>query len=244
MAMRKLLSITLLLTASVPAAHAADLIYDSPSTSMSGGYEQASSTDWTGGYVGGFGALASGETSYDRSDATGFDQSAGGALGGVQAGYDVQLGQVVLGGVADIALSNIDSEVTTRERVGGSDVSQTASTSLDYLGTVRARAGIGGERVLAYGHGGLAYGSTETSIDQSVRTGGIVSSTTETRDSETKYGYGLGAGVEVKATDTISVQTEYGYYDLGDDQISNSNGVKVDESVEFHTLKTGLNYRF
>ncbi|MEN3794360.1 outer membrane protein [Fulvimarina sp. MAC3] len=242
--MRKLLSMTLFLAASGSAAHAADLTYDSPASSMSGGYEQGSSADWTGGYVGGFGALASGETSYDRSDSTGFDQSAGGAIGGVQAGYDVQLGQVVLGGVADIALTNVDGEVTTRERVGGSEISQTASTSLDYLGTVRARAGYGGERVLAYGHGGLAYGSTKTAIDQSVRTGGVVTSTTETRESGTKYGYGLGAGVEVKATDNVSVQTEYGYYDLGNDQISNSNGVKVDEDVQFHTVKSGLNFRF
>ncbi|WP_158555091.1 outer membrane protein [Fulvimarina endophytica] len=243
--MRKSLLASLLLAFTASAASAADLTYTDPSPSYSDGYVQSSSGDWTGGYVGGFGGIASGNTTYDRSDGTGYDQSAGGGLGGVQAGYDVQMGNVVLGGVADFALTDIDAETTSRERLGASERSQTVSTSVEHLGTVRARAGYGGERVLAYGHGGLAYGKAETSIDDAVRTGGLITSTSETRKSDTKYGYVVGAGVEVKATDNVSVQTEYGYNDLGEDRLyRDAQGVSVDQDVKFHTLKTGLNFRF
>ncbi|EAU41099.1 outer membrane protein, 31 kDa [Fulvimarina pelagi HTCC2506] len=243
--MRELLLGFLLTMSSLSAASAADL-YDDPSASYSdtGAYDQTPS-DWTGGYVGVTGGLAAGESEYSVSDGTGFETTAGGGLGGVQAGYDVQLGRAVLGGVADISLTGIDADVSTRERAGGVETTNSANTELDYLGTVRARAGYAAsDRVLAYGHGGLAYGRTDTTISESERRGGVTNTQTESRKSDTKYGYAVGAGLEYKATDNVSLQTEYGYHDLGKDRLySDSNG-RVDQDLQFHAVKAGVNFRF
>ncbi|MDY8110148.1 outer membrane protein [Fulvimarina sp. 2208YS6-2-32] len=243
--MRRYLFAPLILGLTLSVASAADLTYSEPSPSYSESYDGSSSTDWTGAYVGGFGGIASGDTTYDRSNGTGYDQSAGGAFGGVQAGYDVQMGNALVGGVADFALTDIDAEASSRERIGTSERSQTVSTTVEHLGTVRARAGYASDRVLAYGHAGLAYGKTETTIDDGLRTGSLLVSNSESRKSDTKYGYAVGAGLELKATDSVSVQTEYGYHDLGEDRLyKDAQGVSVNQDIEFHTLKTGLNFRF
>lgn len=240
---RLLLASTIFVAVGAPPAIAADLVYNNPAPSYAS-QSELGETNWTGGYVGAFGGVASGNFEYSASDSTSSEVSGGGALGGLQAGYDFQIGKAVVGGVADIALTNIEADVTIRDRTGSTETSTSASSQVDYLGTVRGRAGYATDRVLAYGHGGLAYGKTEAETSQSQRIGNSTQTSSESRESHTKLGYVVGVGLEYKATETVSLQTEYGYFDLGKDRLLNDQGLRVDEDVDFHAVKGGVNFRF
>lgn len=239
----QLLFASIIFVAVAPPAIAADLVYGNPAPSYAS-QSELGETNWTGGYVGAFGGIASGNFEYSASDGTSSEVSGGGALGGLQAGYDFQIGKAVVGGVVDIALTNIEADVTIRDRTGSTETSTSASSQVDYLGTVRGRVGYGMDRVLAYAHGGLAYGKTETETSQSERIGNATQTSSESRESHTKLGYVVGAGLEYKATENVSLQTEYGYFDLGKDRLLNDQGLRVHEGVDFHAVKGGVNFRF
>ncbi|WP_081651894.1 outer membrane protein [Aurantimonas coralicida] len=230
----------------LPAA-AADLVYETPTPAYTPATDSLGDVDWTGGYVGAFGGAATGDFDYEArsgGNTSGIGVSGGGLFGGAQAGYDYQMGSVVVGGVADIAATDIEADVDTRSATGATTASASADSRLKYLGTVRGRVGYAVDRALVYGHGGYAYGKTEAEVSSTVRTGGVSQTATTRTDSDMKHGYVLGAGAEFKATDTISVLTEYGYHDLGQDRIYSGAGQQIDEDVEFHAVKAGVNYRF
>lgn len=228
-------------------AEAADVIYEEPAMVAPMAPMEAAPYSWTGGYIGLFGGAATGDFDYDfaMSPAVGgigdasLENSAGGLFGGAQAGYDYQIGNFVIGAVADIAASDIDTELTAS--IGGVG-SASVSSDLQYLGTVRARLGYAMDRFMVYGHGGFAYGETE----QTVSLTGLGSVTNDEND--TKTGYVVGAGVEYAIFDNVSFQTEYSYTDLGDDTILSGTvggtDFSVDESLDFHAVKAAINYRF
>lgn len=203
-------------------------------------YEQAPAAaayDWTGPYVGIHAGISAGDFDYAAGPTGGpamLDGSVSGSgfIGGVQVGYDWQFGQWVVGAVADIAFSNHEASLSAN--MGGTGVS--AESQLNYLGTVRARAGYAFDRALFYGHGGFAYGETE----QTVSFNGIE----VFNGSHSRTGWTIGAGLEYAITDSISFGTEYSYVDLGKDRIFNDLGSFVDEDVAFHTVKATINFRF
>ncbi|MDO8980621.1 MAG: outer membrane beta-barrel protein [Afipia sp.] len=80
-----------------------------------------------------------------------------GALGGIQVGYNYQFAsRLVAGFEADFQGAGIDGSGTTSYLAG--QVSTTASQSIDYFGTVRARLGyLASDRLLIYATGGFAY---------------------------------------------------------------------------------------
>ncbi len=70
-----------------------------------------------------------------------------GVVGGVQAGYNWQIGQFVFGGETDLQVSDAD------------DTFAPWKFSNPWFGTLRARAGFAMSNVLFYGTVGLAYGT-------------------------------------------------------------------------------------
>ncbi|MEO4001684.1 outer membrane beta-barrel protein [Mesorhizobium sp. CAU 1732] len=120
-----------------------------------------------------------------------------------------------------------------------------AESQLDYLGTVRARAGYAFDRALIYAHGGWAYGKTEQTLSL---TDEFTGATDSISSSTSRSGWTVGAGVEFAVTEMISVGTEYAYTDLGGkdvfaDELAGA-GAYVSEDVRFHTVKAALNFRF
>jgi outer membrane immunogenic protein len=93
--------------------------------------------DWTGFYVGASGGLAA--ASGELGDVTG-------AVGGAQAGYLVQSGDLVVGLEADASLAGLGRS------------NETTGISVDVLGSGRARAGYSLCPVLLYGTGGFGFG--------------------------------------------------------------------------------------
>ena len=120
----------------IDAASAADMIYPE------------AGRDWSGVYVGGFVGAAGGEV-YFGSDST--FNSATGVMGGLQLGFDYDLGNFVIGVVGDVAIT----EMTTLEPV---DVGH--QYSADFLASIRGRIGmdLGDTLVFASAGGGWING--------------------------------------------------------------------------------------
>jgi len=218
----------------------------------------AEAFDWTGFYIGAIGGAATGDgvlnITGDFTEETTFDgelsNSMGGLFGGVQVGGDVQFNNFVLGAYADIAASDIDSELSLGLDINETDVLDASITSkLNYLGTLQGRLGIAHENLLGYVHGGLAWGNVERNVNFSL--GGGPGDDIDLGNTD-HVGYVVGAGVEYAVTDSISIKTEYSFYDLGDEDIDlgvldplvDDIGLDTSESLSFHAVQAGVSFRF
>lgn len=211
---------------------------------------------WTGAYIGlnaGFGggkAKHPFDVSVDSevgwiSIANGaLDFTSSGFLGGIQAGYNWQMDQWVLGVETDFQGSGIKGEGSVSLDInGGPSIDAKVGTKLDWYGTLRARAGVlATDRFLVYATGGLAYGRTKSYIDTDL-------GFSESR-SKTKAGWTIGAGAEYAITDNVTFKTEYLYTDLGKSNLFDGEfgdfgiAARLDRKFNFHTVRVGINYKF
>lgn len=171
-------------------------------------------------------------------------------IGGAQVGYNQQFGMFVGGIEADINYlgDRSSSAAVAVAGLGGFGITTaTARSSLDWLGTVRLRAGVAFDRALIYGTGGLALGSPNQTLTIS-GPGGV---THFGSDDEMKAGWTLGAGAEYAFTDNLTMKAEYLYYDLGSTTVTAAprvGFVGTSNSARFenngHIARVGLNYKF
>lgn len=222
-------------------AGAADLVTAHEPPPQPPATKRAVSYDWTGPYIGVFGAVAGGTNRYDvqpgpPDQVVGYTVSdtASGGLFGAQIGYDYRFKRIVVGGLADIAASTYSAEISAVQGIQSLE----AKSDLKYLGTVQARLGYAMDNMLFYAHGGFAYGKAKQSI--------TVNGVNQVSLSGRKTGYIVGAGVEYAFTRHLSFETEYSYVDLGRDTIYSNPGrsISVTEDIHFHQIKAALNYRF
>jgi outer membrane immunogenic protein len=157
--------------------------------------------------------------------------SQGGFIGGGQVGYNYQFGgSFVVGLEADFqGLSSGNSSRTIASAApwsnyfisGVTTTVQSVSGSLDYLGTVRGRAGyLVFPQLLVYGTGGLAYGGAQLSAamlqaDNPAPYSQNGAWAAAGNYSDTRVGWTAGGGVEYKFFDNWSAKVEYLYYNLG-----------------------------
>lgn len=224
--MRKLLLASVALAAVSAPAFAADL----PSRK----YEPAAPVvyapafTWTGFYAGlnaGVGFSQSNNTNVTVNGVTTSYSSGNnnGFVGGAQAGYNWQMGQIVFGGEADIQYADLGR----KNSVGGFYY---GGSSGNYFGTVRARVGYAFDRALIYVTGGLAYGDV----------GGGISN-------DTKAGYTVGGGLEYAFTNnwTAKIEGLYVNIDRGSGRfVAPTYVVNVDKNSDFGVVRVGLNYKF
>ncbi|MCS0493809.1 porin family protein [Ancylobacter sp. MQZ15Z-1] len=188
---------------SAPAA-AADLGYPAPAAPA---YEAVMPFTWTGFYIGANAGYGWGTADWSP-DTDGF-------IGGIQAGYNWQgAGPLVLGIETDLQYSNVESSVFT----------------LDYFGTIRARAGFAMDQFLVYGTGGFAYGSGTYEV------GGL-------KDDNTHTGWALGFGGEYALSNNITLRAEYLYLDMGSETYNTVAG-PADVGLTTNMLRAGINYKF
>jgi outer membrane immunogenic protein len=157
-----------------------------------------------------------------------------GILGGLQTGYNFQIGAFVFGLEGNYDWTNINgssgrtthSEFTTAPGFGIT-TNVNAHERLDTLGTVRARLGFTPtQNLLLYGTGGFAYGraSSDFSVSE-FETGptcpgtpppNAISFTPSSGSrSDTLTGWTAGGGGEWAFAPNMSVKAEYLHYDLG-----------------------------
>lgn len=263
------LTALLLATAAISSPALAADLYTAPA-SIPVYVEPAS--DWTGFYVGIFGGAAfnpstPGVIQIDSDLDGDFSEPVagplvaafgsnfigshdGGFLGGIEAGYDHQMGDFVVGGIIDIGYV----DYTDRQSgFSSTPASYTQITDLGWLGTIRARGGyLVTEDVLAYVHGGLAVGETRFSF-ASTNPNGV-----SRGGNATSVGFQVGAGVEAKLTENWALGLEYAYTNLGENNFTtrfnngpfaavNPAGADLrgsDRIFDFHTVKASLKYRF
>lgn len=209
--------------------------------------------DWTGGYIGIQGGYAWGKsdaetdidpefTDIDTLDIDDF--KANGFVGGAHIGYLLQSDAFVYGVEADIEYADLNDEVDIV--FDGAGDGGSGEKNIDWLGSLRLRAGIAADRALFYATGGLAVGgvSLETDLSEDALDAGL----TNDDDDKTAWGWTLGAGVEYAVTDALSARIEYRYTDLGDTdvRVENDEGEGVDGSTDndFHAVRVGLSWHF
>lgn len=180
---------------------------------------------------------------------------------GGRAGYDWQSGSLVFGALVDISWPDV--------RDGVSAFSTTPAfyafdRELKTLAGFRGRIGVGSDRVLAYGTGGLAWGW----IDQTFTTSNAVNTFVAVNQdgdgsNQSAIGYQAGGGVEFKVAGRVSIVGEYLFTSLDnrDDAIIQSQGpapatnpfilvnpsgtqLRRSERFDLHSFRAGVNVRF
>lgn len=214
---------------------------------------------WTGFYIGGEvgGALSGNADSWTANDpisaavvngtngtageqplATPYNTNRGGAVGGIELGYNWQLDRHwLLGLEADFSGSGIRGSGGSSSLLGSAsgttvfdNISSTQNT--DWYGTVRGRVGwLAMPNLLIFGTGGLAYGRTDQSANlvfgsnvNAPIPGGVGGFTTNCvtnavcysgSSSTTRVGWAAGAGIEWLFNQHWSAKIEYQFVDLG-----------------------------
>ena len=214
------------LTAGV-SAQAADLPSRKKAPAPAQSYAPATAAfSWTGFYAGANVGYGTGSFTKQATAPANLG-SPKGAMMGVQAGYNYQVGQFVAGVEADYDWANqaSHSQFTT--------LADTGSTRLTSVGTVRGRLGFAADRALVYATGGLAYGTIHTNNPVA----GL-------SDRNGRAGYALGAGIEYAFTNNISAKAEYLYTSLGNKTAFAGNADVARVGLKSSAVKVGLNYHF
>ena len=164
---------------------------------------------WVGPYIGG-------NIGYQWGTVTNSPAKPSGVMGGIQAGYNWQIGQFVIGAETDLQVSAAD------------DLFAPWKFSNPWFGTTRARAGLALTNVLFYATLGFAYGGGKIEL------AGL-------SETNTHFGWAAGAGLEVGLTPNWSAKAEYLYVDLAAKTYLLTG---ASHSFESNILRFGLNYRF
>jgi outer membrane immunogenic protein len=205
---------------------------------------------WTGFYVGGH--LGGGWGSKDWSNACDagdcFDLApasgkVNGFLGGFQAGYNYQIGWVVVGIEGDFSFADVSGSYTCFADLPPAG---SCTSKADWFGTLTGRIGGTVDHALLYVKGGAAW-VHDKYTDNCPACGPYENAASFTGD-QTKLGWTVGAGVEYAFTRNWSGKVEYDYMDFGTTNVSmissTNDPYTVDILQRIHVVKAGVNYRF
>lgn len=206
-----------------------------PSGAPNGNREGPGGFDWSGPYIGGHTGYGTGDfgpgTNAILNQSIGLPPTVTGLIGGLQGGYNLQVGdRWVLGTEADITFVSPSDE--TRR------IPAPFNTSLDVMGTVRGRIGYAFGPFLPYATGGLAWARTKVDINGD---DGSVSSKLE----RWHAGWTAGAGVEVALDGPWTARAQYDYVSLSSSTYRLDGAGLHDVSVHprIQRFTFGLNYR-
>lgn len=248
-------------TAFVAPAFAADVVYEEP-PAPAAIIESAPAYNWSGLYVGGQAGIAfnrdSGAFSSENSSFVGGDNDGeSGFIGGGHIGYDYQVGNFILGAVTD--LNYIDAEANTSYTLpdfAGDPQTFGVTQDINYVGTVRAKAGVAMDRFALYATGGLAYAGIDNNFyGDGTYSDGVNTYDVDASEDSDDVGYAVGAGFDVLATQNVSFGLEYLYTDLGESNVdvdyTNIDGsgsgdftVASDTDLDFHSVMAKASFRF
>jgi len=242
-----------------PAAHAADLALKAPPPA-------AVVSSWTGFYLGvdAGGAWSNGSSSttplpdtigWNRLPDT-FNLRASSAIGGVHAGYNLQVAPNALIGIeADWQATNTGASSTVQDRDSTGTpfpvpLPTTMTRDLHWLASVRPRAGIvANNSLLLFVTGGAAWGEVHyTGTLTSLPPGFTWAANT----SATRSGYVVGGGAEWMLMPNLLLRAQYLFYRLQGDSVI-ANGVPPLPPFQigynwnaFNTnvVEVGLSYKF
>jgi opacity protein-like surface antigen len=175
--MTRLFAAILFASTAATVAHAADAVVYNPAPPAAPVTYQPEFR-WTGPYIGG-------QLGYGWAD-TNVGVEGSGALGGVHAGYNYDLGGFVVGAEADYDFADIELDGDAGE--------------VDGIARAKLRGGVNLGRVLPYLTGGAAHATADIEGEGDV----------------SGFGYVLGGGADFALTDQVIVGGEYLYHDFSD----------------------------
>jgi outer membrane immunogenic protein len=156
-----------------------------------------------------------------------------GFVGGVSLGYDWVRCNTLFGVVADLSFLNADADQKTYYG------DYNYESSIDWMATLRVRAGAVLDNTLFYLTGGIAFAG----IDSQIKDYYYVNSW---KSDDTRVGYVVGAGLEHMIKPRTFLTAEVLYADFGDESAKDSYykdyTYKFDDEV--FLAKIGLNFRF
>ena len=204
--------------------------------------------NWTGFYIGAHVGGVWGNKDLNRVSLAGIPNApepfgshdVSGVIGGGQIGFNWVAGRLVLGIEAQVSWTNADGEHIIQPAQD-----TLARTELNLL--YRAvRVGYTWDRALIYLKGGAAWIDEDYFLSQA-QTGELLATASETR-----WGWMVGAGVELALLGNWSAKLEYNYMDFGTElrdftftpAIGGTFCCGVNIEQHLHVVKFGINYRF
>lgn len=191
---------------------------------------------WTGFYVGGQAGYSWGSDRQGLFATAGraplgvsFDYRPSSFIGGAHAGFNYQMGSVVLGVEGDIEAINARDE-----RGGLFRVQQ------DWQGSVRGRIGYAMDRFMIYAAAGAAFSSFEYGYFNPLAGFGESGRFSRT-------GWTVGGGVNFAMTDNVIFGLDYRYTDYGKfDYVGNSAylGLTAEHEPSSHAVRASVAYKF
>lgn len=171
-------------------------------------------------------------------------QSAGGSTpygtfyGGVQAGYEHYFAsRLMLGVELDMSFANYSdlAQVLSYRATG----TGTANEQLEYLSSLRARAGYAVGPWTPFVTGGIAWASTRFSRTD------LTTGNEDASPSNVRVGWTVGGGVDYRLDQRWSTRLEYLYTNLGlTGFIFAAAPARYDSRYDLHQFRVGLNYKF
>lgn len=193
--------------------------------------------NWTGFYAGLQGGYSDqNSVQYELNAPSGtynndWDLAISGAVAGAHLGYNHQMGDWVFGVEGDLEFADISGVVDTDPDFGYEDI--------DWLGSLRLRAGYTDGVLLIYATGGLAVGGVDMLATESIPVTDSIS------DDDTPWGYTVGGGIEFAFSPQWSGRIEYRWTDLDDTvlvgNIYGGDFIYTHEN-EFSTVRIGVSY--
>ena len=175
---------------------------------------------------------------------------------GLRAGYDMQFGNFVLGGLVEVSRSEIEDSVAA---FSTTPARYTMTRELQAVVAARLRAGLALSNVLVYATGGYAVGL----VDRSFSTSNGVNSFIETARGDDAQGFQYGGGAEFAISPNWRFGAEYIRTELDDDRyrvrsgppapagnpfvLVNASGTdfaRSDDEFEFDSVRLTMTYRF
>lgn len=186
------------------------------------------------------------------------DDDGTGVEAGVKLGYDMQFGSFVIGGVGELAATDVEDSATG---FSTTPAYYSFSRNLEQMAALRARVGYVVGNALLYATAGVAYGK----VDNSFATSNGANSFTVSADEDDADGHQLGGGMEWRLAPSLTLTGEYIYSDLetGDYTIRVGRGAaaatnpfvlapntagtdmkRSTDSFQSHAFRLGMNVRF
>lgn len=236
------------------------------------GTASAQTTDqpnWTGFYLGGIVGGAWGQTKAHATITTGNgtvvippadaalisrtsenDESKGGFTGGLEGGYNYQMGNWVFGGEVD--WTTLDLKTTSHQTAqSGLLISPPITYTLDqkistnWMVTLRPRVGYAFGPWLVYGTTGLAF--SELKYNATLADNRSAADALTASSKSTKTGWVAGLGGAYAFTPNLSFKGEWLYADfghVGSAQVNSFASVTPRDSVSTHMFRFGVDYKF
>jgi outer membrane immunogenic protein len=237
-------------------AHAADLPFKAAPRAVA----PAQGYDWSGIYIGAH--IGGGWATNDLSDPSlGIigtllgvpavqTTDSSGILGGVQAGWNYQIGRLVVGTEFDFSWADVNGTSSSALGFGGPGITRSLTADTDWIGTSTVRLGYASDRWMLYSKAGAAFAHTNYTSNWTANFGGGGTIFNGTGD-EVSVGWTVGVGAEYAFWNNWSAKLEYDFMDFGSKTIPLNSGAAgfpasfslVNEQT-INEVKFGINYRF